>query len=278
MILSLSERELLEFCSQISPEYPYYDRFINEARFGLSRILPHLARLKTAHPTVLDVGAGSCILPAYLASRGITVAAVEPLGPGFGFYTDLQNHVLELCRKAGSNLHVIRVMAEKINLQESYDFSYTINALEHMPDPCLALDSMYHALRPGGILLAHCPNYNVPFDSHFGIFLLTRSKGLNRWLYRSTIGKDPVLWDELNLIGYTDLRRHFAMRGYDFVFNRSILREMFERVIDDRLFAERMPALFGTVGRLLKRFHLFETLQHYPLLLQSPMEVVIEKP
>jgi SAM-dependent methyltransferase len=278
MTSSLSERDLLEFCSQISPEYPYYDRFINEARFGLSRILPHLTRLKTAHPSVLDVGAGSCILPAYLASRGIVVSAVEPLGPGFGFYTDLQNHVLELCRKAGCNVHVIREIAEQINVHEAYDFSYTFNALEHMRNPLQALDAMYRAIRPGGILLAHCPNYNVPFDSHFSIILFTRSKALNRWIYRSAISKDPVLWDELNFIGYTDLRRHVAMRGYDFAFDRSIIQEMFERVVDDRLFAERMPALLGTVGRLFKRIHLLKRLHHLPLALQSPMEVVIEKP
>jgi len=205
------------------------------------------------------------------------MAAVEPLGPGFGFYTGLQNHVLDICRKMGSDVHVIREPAEQISARERYDFSYTINALEHMRDPYLAVDAMYRALRPGRSLLAHCPNYNVPFEPHFGILLLTRSKALNKWLYRSVVGKDQVLWDEMNFIGYTDLRRHVAARGYDFAFSRMIFEESFERVLCDHTFAERMPSIFVTIGRLLKRFHLLDKLHHWPVALQTPMEVVINK-
>jgi hypothetical protein len=42
---------------------------------------------------------------------------------------------------------------------------------------------MYESLKPGGLVLVHCPNYTIPFEVHFNIFLVTRSKPINEWLY-----------------------------------------------------------------------------------------------
>jgi hypothetical protein len=38
----LSEVDLVGFCSEFLPKERMYDRFVNEARFGLSRVLPIL--------------------------------------------------------------------------------------------------------------------------------------------------------------------------------------------------------------------------------------------
>lgn len=43
--LDLSESDLVGFCSEIFPVGPMYQRFVNEARFGMSRVLPVLASL-----------------------------------------------------------------------------------------------------------------------------------------------------------------------------------------------------------------------------------------
>jgi hypothetical protein len=56
-------------------------------------------------------------------------------------------------------------------------------------DPLLTIDNMYKSLKPGGVVLVHCPNYTIPFDSHFNIFLVIRSKRINGWLYRSKISR-----------------------------------------------------------------------------------------
>src|ERR1700730_12974470 len=102
-----SESDLVQFCARLLPEGPVYQRFANEARFGFTRILPSLSQLDGGKPEIMEVGAGSCILSAYLASNGYSVTAIEPLGPEFDFFTELQARVLEHC---GRNNIPIRVV------------------------------------------------------------------------------------------------------------------------------------------------------------------------
>src|ERR1700730_13288928 len=183
----LSEVDLVRFCAEFLPKEPMYERFVNEARFGLSRVLPILSSVDPQTMEILEVGAGSCMLSAYLASKRLHVTAVEPLGPEFDFFVDLQRRVLEFCQREGIELKLIRATGEELNLPEQFDVAFTINALDHMRDPLRTIDNMYNSLKPGGIALVHCPNYTMPFDSHFNILLVTRSKLVNQWLHQSKI-------------------------------------------------------------------------------------------
>ena len=91
MAQSFSEAELVGFGSGILPAEPIFQRFINEARFGLSRVLPILASRKSEHVRNLEVGAGSCLLAAYLASKRFDVTAPEPLGPELLVFLAIRN-------------------------------------------------------------------------------------------------------------------------------------------------------------------------------------------
>src|SRR5262245_49201736 len=95
----LSESDLIRFCSEILPDGPMYRLCANEARFGLSRLLPILPSSGIESLEVLEVGAGSCLLSGYLASKGLRVTALEPLGPEFDFFTELQAGILDFCRR-----------------------------------------------------------------------------------------------------------------------------------------------------------------------------------
>ena len=250
---------------------------VNEARFGLSRVLPVLSSLGRDHPEVLEVGAGSCILSAYLASRNVRVTALEPLGPEFDFFSDLQRRVVEFCQRKGIPLDVVRKTGEQLDIPERFSVAFTINALEHMRDPLLTIDNMYRSLKPGGVLLAHCPNYTVPLEVHFNVLLVTRSKPINGWLYRSKIRKYPWVWDELNFIRYIDVRRHLERRGWSFTFNTAMLRESVRRLLDDPIFAERMPVPVRAIGAILRYTGLVHALSMVPPRFQTPMEVLIQR-
>ena len=273
----ISEVDLVHFCSTISPSGAMPALLVNEARFGLSRLLPFLRPLGGRDLDILEVGAGSCLLSSYLASKKLSVSALEPLGPEFDFLTKAQTDVLDFCRRNEIPLHLMRKGAEQLDTSAQFDFVFTINALEHMRNPLLAIDNMYRSLKPGGTLLVHCPNYTVPFDSHFNIVLITRSKSLNTWLYRSRIQQYPDVWHELNFIRYADIRRHLKRCRLDFEFNRTIARDFVLRLFSDRIFAQRMPALVRAAGATLKRFGLVETLNLVPARFQSPMEVVVRR-
>jgi SAM-dependent methyltransferase len=273
----LSEADLLRFASEIFSDETTAARFINEARFGLSRLLPILSSINCGNLDVLEVGAGCCILSAYLTSKKIRVTAVEPLGPEFDFFTELQARVLEFCRRKGIPLKLVRATGERFDLPEQFDFAFTINALEHMRDPFMTIDNMYKSLKAGGHILLHCPNYTIPFEVHFNVLLLTRSKRLNEWLHRSKIAQYPKVWDELNFIRYIDVRRHLCERSWNFIFNRSVMRDLVERLLDDSIFAQRMPFLLRAIGSMLRSVGMVRGLTLAPLRLQTPMEVLIKK-
>jgi SAM-dependent methyltransferase len=277
VVNDLSEADLVRFCSGIFPKEPAQDRFVNEARFGLSRVLRVLPSVDPSSVKILEVGAGSCMLSAYLASKRLHVTAVEPLGPEFDFFSELQRRVLEFCQREGIELKLVRATGEELNLPGQFDVAFTINALEHMRDPLRTIDNMYDSLKPGGIALVHCPNYTIPFEVHFNLLLVTRSKPINQWLYRSRISRYPKVWDELNFVRYVDLRRHLAKRRADFSFDQSVMRELVVRLMDDPIFALRMPAVVRAIGALLRHTGLLRALSHVPPRFQTPMEVHIRK-
>jgi SAM-dependent methyltransferase len=274
---ALSEVDLIKFCSEILPKDSMSQRFVNEARFGLSRLIPVLPSQSSEHPDILEVGAGTCILSAYLASKGHRVTALEPMGPEFGFFTDKQNRMLDFCRRKGITLNLMPAAGEELELKNRFDVAFTINALEHMRDPLLTLDNMLESLKPGGVLLAHCPNYTIPFEVHFNILLVTRSKPLNEWLYRSKIARYRDVWDELNFIRYIDVRRHLAARGVNFAFNRAVMYDLAARLLSDPIFAERMPSIVRAIGTSFKSTGLLRGLRLVPARFQTPMEVVIKR-
>jgi SAM-dependent methyltransferase len=273
----LSQANLIQFCSEIFSQEPMYERFVNEARFGLSRLLPVLSAFDLKTMQILEVGAGSCILSAYLASKRLSVTAVEPLGPEFDFFAELQARVLAFCARQSIDLKLIRALAEQLDRPGQFDVAFTINALEHMHDPLLAIDNMYASLKPGGIALLHCPNYTIPFDGHFNILLVTRSKRLNEWLYPSRIGRYPKVWDELNFIRHIDVRRHLANRRVEFTFERRVMHDLVARLLSDPIFAERMPAILHVAAGVLRSTGLLRALAFVPTRFQTPMEVVIRK-
>jgi len=119
-------------------------------------------------------------------------------------------------------------------------------------DPLLAIDNMYKSLKPGGVVIVHCPNYTIPFEVHFNIFLVTRSKLINERLYRSKISRYPKAWDELNFVRYVDVRRHLIDRRANFAFEGSVMHDLMARLLNDPIFAERMPAIVRAVGAMLR--------------------------
>ena len=277
VIKDLSEVDFIRFCSDIFPKESMYDRFVNQTRFGLSRVRRVLSLFAAAPTEILEVGAGSCILSAYLASKGLRVTAVEPLGPEFDFFSEPQRRVLEFCGRQAIPVKLVRVTGESMDLPGRFDVAFTINALEHMRDPLRTIDNMYDSLKPGGIALVHCPNYTIPFEVHFNLLLVTRSKPINQWLYRSRISRHPKVWDELNFVRYIDLRRHLAKRRTNFSFDHSIMRELVVRLMDDPIFAVRMPTVVRVIGAMLRHAGLLRALTYVPPRFQTPMEVHIRK-
>jgi len=276
-VTEISESDCLSFCSAIFPSEPLAETLKNEARFGLSRLLPILSHVARGDADVLEVGGGSCVLSAYLASKGYRVTAVEPLAGEFDFFNELHGRVADHCRRAGVPLQIVRATGETFALPGQFDVAFTINALEHMREPLRTIDNICESLRPGGVALLHCPNYTIPFEMHLNILLVTRSKRINEWLYWPTIAQRRAIWDELTFIRHGDVQRHLRSRGDRFSFNRTVMRDLVARLFDDPVFAGRMPGFVRAAGRALRATRLVDGLALVPARFQTPMEVLITK-
>jgi len=278
MTVELSRHDLRAFCESVMPA-PSAAQLtqINEAVFGLSRMLPFLQRLQPATSRVLEVGAGSLMLSTYLASRGFDVTALEPMSDEFECFVDLARPLREAAQRARAPLTLLQQSIDDFDVTQAFDLVFSINALEHMAEPFRAIDVMSAAVRPGGRLVIHCPNYDVPFDSHFGIVLLSLSKRFNALVYHRRVASRPGIWDGLSFVRLSRVRRHCATRGYDIVFNRHTLHDAVARLRDDVIFAERMPWFLRRLCRGLLYPPIAALLTRVPVRFQSPMEFVMYK-
>lgn len=81
----------------------------------------------------------------------------------------------------------------------SYDFIFSFNALEHIPDPALALNEMVRLLRPGGLIwLDFNPLYASPLGLHAFCFMMP---------YPQFLFSDQLIQAKLKTLGLNDLGR-----------------------------------------------------------------------
>jgi 2-polyprenyl-3-methyl-5-hydroxy-6-metoxy-1,4-benzoquinol methylase len=278
MSVMLSEADLDRFGRTIWPDLVGRPATaLNQAKFGLSRIQPVLSRLSGDNVRVLEVGAGPMLLSAYLASKGLNVTALEPLTPDFSWFEALQMEVLAHCARAGVTFDRIDSIAEDYIVPGRYDLIFTIHVLEHMRDPLRAIQNMYQSLRRPGFLLAVCPNYDVPFEPHLGIFLVGLSKPFNAKLYSHRIAAKSKVWDGLFFIRYSRLRRYLDDQRIRYAFNRGIVRDMFQQLAKDEYFYARMPPFVRWSHSILESVRAIDLLYFLPLRIQTPMELLVTK-
>ncbi|MBV9978373.1 MAG: class I SAM-dependent methyltransferase [Hyphomicrobiales bacterium] len=250
---------------------------INQAKFGLSRIAQALEALEGENAEVLEVGAGSFLLSAYIASKGFKVTALEPLSKDFSWFAALQSEVLGFCLRHNIVFDRTTSFAEHFVASGKFDLIFSVHVLEHMRDPLRALDNMYESLRPRGQIVTICPNYDVPFEPHLGIFLIGRSKAFNARLYPTAVSRKQDVWDALTFVRCSQLKRHLSRKRASFFFGRTMLRDAFLRLGEDEMFRQRMPKPVHWAYRLLRGVRLIGLLPLIPARLQTPMELVIKR-
>jgi SAM-dependent methyltransferase len=250
---------------------------VNQAKFGLSRVLPILQKLQGKDVRLLEVGAGCMLLSAYLTSKGFEVTALEPLTPDFSSFGSLQAEVLSYCARHHIAFERANAMAEDHLAPGHYDFIFMIHVLEHTHEPLRVLENLYSDLKAPGYLLVVCPNYDVLFEPHLGILLAGRQKALNECLYSRRIAAKQDIWEGLTFVRYSQLRRFLSAHQMCHCFNRQILRDMFLRLGEDKLLYGRMPGPVRWTYHGLRRLGLLRLLPLIPVRLQTPMELLVSK-
>lgn len=237
-------RTEISSCSQ-SDALELFDVFSQEARVCRTWLDPNLKSLPVGSP-ILEVGAGLMLIACQLKREGFAVTALEPIGPGFTVFAELQKKILKYAAKKGCAPIVLPIPVEELVAENIFPLAYSFNVMEHVTDVPTALTQVVNALKDRGEYRFTCPNYLFPYEPHFNIPTLF-SKRLTTWVFRRRIAKiisdsDSLagLWASLNWITVPQIRQVLAeIENVTFWFDRTLLERTLLRIESDPIFASR---------------------------------------
>ena len=261
---------------------PLFDVMAGEARFARWWLDDDLKRLpETA--SILEVGGGAFLLAYELAREGFVITAIEPTGVGFGALEELGELVLEVAARDGVMPRVVRCKAEEFRSDARYEFAFSVNVMEHVDAPGIAIERVSASLSPGGSYRFLCPNYVFPYEPHFNIPTFG-SKALTERLLRRRIQSDtgtddPIgVWRSLNWITVPQVRRMAAAdASLSIAFQRRTLASILERAVGDVEFAKRRAPWMVTAIKVLRATRLLRFASLVPATCQPVMDVRLTK-
>tara|TARA_R110002072_G_scaffold24628_3_gene83508 strand:- start:496 stop:1320 length:825 start_codon:yes stop_codon:yes gene_type:complete len=248
-----------------------------EAAFGASEVSPFLEQLD-GQATALEIGCGTGLLLSELAKRfdAISFTGVEPIGPGFAQFADS----LDAIEKAHVNIAFIRKRIEDVSSNRKFDLIFSINVFEHLDDWRRAMDICISMLKPGGKLVILCPNYNIPYESHFSLPVVF-GKSFTQKIFAGTIRKIEEkldaqgLWQSLNFIKASQIKRFCTQKGYGCDFDRAIMGRMLDRLEVDPEFRERQNTL-ARIAVLANRLGAGRLFEYLPERFGAYMKIVVK--
>jgi len=245
--------------------------YVNETRVSFDMIRQHIS----TQQRILEVGAGLCLLSLFLKREGYNIVALEPALGGHELFEQARRAIL--AHYSHIPLRMLDCPAERLDaaVHGRFDVIFSNNVIEHIPDWQAALDAMSGVLDEHGYMLHSCPNYNVPYEPHYGVPVLHRVPNLSRrWFLASDA--DQGIWNSLNFITYYQLQSYCRAHGLCCSFEKGLLYKAVKRIDEDPLFRERHRGVVATVAWLLLRTGLARLLGSIPAALATPMVVRIQ--
>ena len=229
---------------------------------------------------ILEVGGGVLALAVQLASEGFKVTTVEPVGEGFTDISYIMDIFLEIAREEKIVFALINSPIEDCTFDLKFDFIFSINVMEHLKDPYSVLIQMAQNLKAGCFYRFFCPNYDFPYEPHFGKWLGLRSeKAFFLPQHRAVSTLIPEreiqgLYSSLNFLTLKKIKQGIKHRNILLSANNNSLYEVMNRSIYDSELKKRHKGL-----TILVRFLFFLKL-HYlaklvPVNYQPIMDVKI---
>lgn len=259
-----------------------FDLYSNEAKHGYLWLSKELSSLNEGSK-ILEIGSGILILSYQLTIDGFEVTSVEPLADGFETFNELQNLTIQYFENEKLKPKLVNVFIEEYSEINYFDFSFSINVMEHVSNISRAIESVTSALKKGGVYRFSCPNYLFPYEPHFNILTLI-SKRITFLLFKNSILtskrvlNQKAMWDSLNWINPIQLRAiAHKIKELEIRFEKEILIESFERVLQDQDFAKRRGVLLANVVRLIVAVKLHKILALFPVYILPIMDCTIIK-
>lgn len=113
-------------------------------------LLRQLLQCSSPNEAVLDFGSGLGSFALALEQKSRLVTCIEP-----------DTKLLAELRASGLPAHSsLRELPE-----QAFDFAFSLNVLEHIPEDQLALEALFAALRPGGRLFLYVPAFPILYSN-----------------------------------------------------------------------------------------------------------------
>jgi 2-polyprenyl-3-methyl-5-hydroxy-6-metoxy-1,4-benzoquinol methylase len=168
----IAEQLISSQCPELLSLFVTYQ---NEALAARRLLHPNLLDLRSGSE-ILEIGGGIVALATQLSSEGFRVTSVEPVGEGFTGISVIMRILLDMAKEEGLELNLIQAPIEECSFIDNFDFIFSINVMEHLSDPYSVLLQMENALKPGGTYRFFCPNYDFPYEPHFGFLTIFSKK------------------------------------------------------------------------------------------------------
>lgn len=211
----------------------YLENSIADAEFTYLRIKNYLSDKKN----ILEVGGGLHILSFFLISKGFKVTSLEP-----GEFNPIISRLRTNFLKKIDQDFVFTCYLEDFITNEEFDFIFSINVLEHTGDIYNHIEKMKKLKNVNGEVVIRCPNYNIPFDSHFYSFFIPRFPNFTfkKLLKNRLIKKYGKEYYE-NMVNNINFSCKYSniSKNYDFEISNPFL-EIFYRLENDSVFRRRL--------------------------------------
>jgi SAM-dependent methyltransferase len=146
---------------------------------------------------ILDFGAGGGQFAAPLAALGLDITAVEP---------DSQL----LRRLADRNVRAVPALGQLPD--DSFEYIYTLNVLEHIDDDLGTLRQLHSKLKSGGRLLIYVPAFPVLYTS-----MDAKVGHVRRYTRQALVRRVAAAGFEIERVGYADSIGFFATLAFKLV-------------------------------------------------------------
>lgn len=188
---------------------------------------------------ILEVGGGILALAIQLASEGFKVTTVEPVGEGFNGISFIMKVFSNIAIQENVTFKLIESPIERCIFETKFDFIFSINVMEHLNEPFLVLNQIKGILKKGGEYRFFCPNYDFPYEPHFGKILWKRKKGsfyleFDRARRLELENMDSVgLYNSLNFITVAKLQAFSKETNLLLKFNSQAFYLLLQRSMND---------------------------------------------
>ena len=227
--------------------------YMDEATFFWRFLRPLLIERKPIE--AVEIGSGVGLLSLFASTEVKNITSLEPESAGFNAMGQFRERILSEWREDGIPVFKNSFL-DDLPHGKKFDFIYSVNVLEHVPQPENLLDEVFERLKPGGMAWFVLPNYSFPYEQHFEIPIffnkrMTEKLFANR-IRNHKVSPDPVgLWAELSWPTQGDLRRFLLSRTWPHEFRKNVLGGYFARLSEPH-FVQRKGPLYRSLPPLIK--------------------------